>query len=130
MTMIATISHRISSPIRTPDIRFPPSVLRPTRGTRGAAAVGSRGVASDAARPRADRLEMSYLLRQRPLHRQPFHRGRAVEAVAVLRMFHDEVGIGGLGDRAAMRQDQDFGIDAERRSEEHTSELQSPDHLV
>ena len=43
--------------------------------------------------PRADRLEFTNLFRQRPLHRQALHRGGAVEAVALARVFHDEVGI-------------------------------------
>ena len=55
---------------------------------------------------RADRLEFTNLFRQRPLHRQPLHRGGAVEAVALARVFHDEVGIFRLGDRAAMGQHQ------------------------
>ena len=63
---------------------------------------------------RADRLEFTNLFRQCPLHRQALHRGGAVEAVALARVFHDEVGIRRLGDRAAMGQHQYVRIDAER----------------
>ena len=64
---------------------------------------------------RADRLEFTNLFRQRPLHRQALHRGGAVEAVALARVFHDEVGVVGLGDGSAMGQHQYVRIDAERR---------------
>src|SRR5581483_2245677 len=65
---------------------------------------------------RADRLEFANLIRQRPLDRQSLHRGGAVEAMAVPGVLHDEIGIGRLGDRAAMREHEDIRIDAQGRS--------------
>src|SRR4030095_14140170 len=90
---MAMISHRINSPTRFPDI------------------FSSLGPGAQ----RADRLEFPNLIRQRQFHRQPFHRGGAVEAVAVPGIFHDEIGIRGVGDRTAMREHENARVDAERR---------------
>src|SRR6266480_7063470 len=91
--MIATISQRINSPTRIPDMFFLPWSRRS---------------------PRADRLEFANLFRERPLHRQALHRGCAIEAMAVAGILHDECGVRGLRDGAAVREHQNVPIDAER----------------
>src|SRR5947207_8843049 len=94
ITTIAMISQRINSPTRVPDI---------------SSSLWSRRL------PRADRLEFTNLFRQCSLHRQALHRGSTVEAVALARVLHDEIGIIRLGDGAAMGQHEYVRIDAKRR---------------
>src|SRR5882757_10144380 len=91
---IATMSQRINSPTRFPDIF---------------SSLGHGALA------RADRLEFPYLIRERQFHRQPLHRGGAVEAVAIAGIPDDEIRVVRGRDRTAMREHENFRIDAERR---------------
>src|SRR3954447_15791968 len=93
ITTTATISQRINSPTRVPDMFLSLDL---------------------SALSRADSLEFANLIRQCPLDRKPFHRGGAVEAVAIACVPHDEIGIVRIGDRSAMSEHQNVRIDPER----------------
>src|SRR5947209_6404990 len=93
--MTATMSQRINSPTRTPDIFDLP------QRRRGSTA--------------ADRLEFACLFAQREFDRKALHRRGAVEAVAVSRMLENVFGVLGLGDRAAVAEDERVRLDRQRR---------------
>src|SRR5580693_9182857 len=67
-------------------------------------------------RATADGLEAPDLLGQRAFDRQALHRRRAVETVASLGVFQDEIRVGGLRDRPPMREDQNIGPRPQRRT--------------
>src|ERR1700744_2707888 len=103
MTMTAMISQRIRVPIKSPDI-FPFLLCGPLFPARPSLS------------PSADRLEPAHLFGQRGFDRQALHGRSAVKSVAGLSGLHDEVGVGGLGDRSAMGQDQNVGSNLRRRA--------------
>src|SRR5260370_1603939 len=73
----------------------------------------------------ADRLEFLHLFRQRPLDRQPLHRGCAIEAVAGLGILHDEIGVGGLGDPPPLREHEDIRAHPPRRPRPRVPQLRA-----
>src|ERR1700730_8819705 len=91
---IATMSQRINSPTSFPDIF---SSLGP-----GALAC-------------ADRLEFPNLIRERQFHRHALHGGGAGETVAIAGVPDDESRVRRRRDRTAMREHENFRIDAQRR---------------
>src|ERR1700733_16244033 len=105
MTMIAMISHRISVPIKRPDILLSSPTGRPLARPENPHLLAS-----------SDSLEPLDLIGQRALDRQAFPRRRAIESVAGLRMFHDEVRVRGLRDRPAMREHENIRPHPQRRS--------------
>src|SRR5690554_6222470 len=92
MTMTTTMSQRMSWPMICP--------------------VMSRSFPSSFAR---NRLEGAGLFRQRQFHRQALHRGGAIEPMARGGVLEDVIGVPRLGDRAAVREDDDLGVHPQRR---------------